>query len=194
MQNVHIRFGKFQFGFVQYVEVFHTHVVFLIEETFFLHTGHVQKIQFRKCIFQAFHFFVRNLLLVENSIPDIAWQAQLLRRNQNEFHIWIANQCLDQRVNCAAEFQVTAQTDGEVAQTSFEGTDGEKVSQCLGRVLMSAVPGVDHRNRRSHGCHQRGSLFRMTDRTDICITGCDTNRVGNTFTLGCGAGIRAGKA
>ena len=60
--------------------------------------------------------------------------------------IGIAYQRINKRMDGTAEFQIPAQADGEVAQGALQGADGEQVRQCLGRVLMAAVAGIDDRN------------------------------------------------
>ena len=91
-------------------------------------------------------------------------------------------------MNGTSEFQVATQTDRKVVKSSLEGTDSKKISEGLSRMLMTTVTGVDNRNRRSHRSYERSTFFRMTHSTDICITGNDTNRIGNTFAFGSGTG------
>ena len=58
---------------------------------------------------------------------------------------------------------------------------------------MSAVAGVDDRNRRNGAGYHRSAFFVMTHSTDISVTGNHTNRIGNTFPLGCGTAGRGRK-
>ena len=53
---------------------------------------------------------------------------------------------MDQRMNRTSEFQVSAETNGQVIQVSFQGTDSQQIGKRLGRMLMSAVACVDDRN------------------------------------------------
>ena len=56
-------------------------------------------------------------------------------------------------------------------------------------MLMAAVSGIDHGNRRFAGGHVGGAFLRMADRADIGVGGDDADRVRNAFPLGGGAGI-----
>ena len=59
------------------------------------------------------------LFLLQYIFTDIAGNTQLFRRDQDKFDIVVTNQCLDQRVNSTSEFQISAQTDGNVVKTSL---------------------------------------------------------------------------
>ena len=86
-------------------------------------------------------------------------------------------------MNRTSEFQVAAKTDGQIVQTAFHRTDSQKVGQCLGRMLMSAVTGVDDRDGRVlTGYHGRTFLW-MSHRTDVCIAGNHADGVGYAFAL-----------
>ena len=52
MEHQHIRRGQFHLLFVQDLEIFHADIILFIEETFLLHTGHVEDVQLRHHIFQ----------------------------------------------------------------------------------------------------------------------------------------------
>ena len=67
--------------------------------------------------------------------------------------------------------------------------DRQKVSQRLGRMLVSAVSGIDHRDRRMLAGYHRRALFRVSHGADIRIAGNGADRIGNAFSL-CGrAGV-----
>ena len=89
----------------------------------------------------------------------------------------------------ASEFQVAAETDGHVVQSSFQALDREQVGQRLGRVLMSAVARVDHRNRRVLCSNHRRAFLRVSHCADVSIAGDHTDRICNAFTLGSGTGV-----
>ena len=56
-------------------------------------------------------------------------------------------------------------------------------------MLMTAVSGIDNRNRRFGGGNIGCAFFWMSHCADICVTGNNTNCIGNTFTLGRGTVI-----
>ena len=101
---------------------------------------------------------------------------------------------MDKGMDGTAKFQVTAQADGKIVKASLHGTDGEQISECLGRVLMAAVAGIDDGDAGSLGCYQRGALFGMAHGADICVTGNHADGIGNTFSLGCRTAVCAGKS
>ena len=43
----------------------------------------------------------------------------------------------------AAEFQIAAQTDGQVIEAAFLAMDGQEIGEGLGRVIVPSVAGVD---------------------------------------------------
>ena len=81
----------------------------------------------RKGIFQSFHFLKINIIFYQHIFTDITWDAKLLRRNQYESYIRITYKSFNQRMNSTSEFKVSAQTDGDIIQTSLQGTDSEKI-------------------------------------------------------------------
>ena len=93
-----------------------------------------------------------------------------------------------------SKFQVTAKTNGEIRQASLQGTDRHQVSQCLGWMLMTAITGIDHRDRRVAGSNHGCSLLGMAHGTDICKAGDHADRIGNTFTLRGRRGTGIGKS
>ena len=65
MENQHIFWRKFHFPFVQDVEIFHTDIIFLVEETFLLNTCHIKDIEIRKGILQALYFCIWDIFLIQ---------------------------------------------------------------------------------------------------------------------------------
>ena len=61
-------------------------------------------------------------------------------------------------------------------------------------MLVTAVSGVNNRNRRFGGGYISGAFLWMSHRADICVTGNNTDCIGNTFALGSGTGISGGKS
>ena len=96
MKYQHIFRSKLHFCFVQNIEIFHADVIFFIEETLFLYTGHVKDVKFRQSVFETDYFFERNVVLCKDIFADIAWYAQFFRRNQDKFYIRVTNQSMNQ--------------------------------------------------------------------------------------------------
>ena len=92
-----------------------------------------------------------------------------------------------------SEFEVTAQADCQIFQSAKSAADGHQVGKGLGRMLMSAVTGIDDGNAGIHGGTQGSTFLWMAHSTDVCITADNADGIGNTFTFGCRTGIRAGK-
>ena len=147
MQDLHIRFGKCKLCLIQNVEVFHADIVFFIEETLLLNTGHVKKVKLRKCILKTNDFLELLVIAYEHVVTDVVRETELIRRDQNKFDVRITDQCLDQGVNSTAEFQVAAKADREIVKASLFGADRHQIGQRLGRMLMAAVSGIDDRDR-----------------------------------------------
>ena len=119
---------------------------------------------------------------------------QFLRRDKDEPDPLIPGQGLDQRVDGPPVLQVAAHTHGEAGQPPLEGADGEQVGEGLGRVLVPAVPGVDHRHRREHRGHPRGALLVVAHGDDVGIAAHHPDGVGHGFALAHRRGACRGEA
>ena len=84
-----------------------------------------------------------------------------------------------------AEFQVSAEAHGQVVQTSLHGTDGHKVGQCLGGMLMASVPCVDNWNLGLLGSYKCSAFLWMPHGADVSITGNHADGIGHAFAF-CG--------
>lgn len=169
MKHIHVFWSELHFLLIQDVEILHAYIVLFIEETFFLDSGHVQDVQSRHCIFQTDNLFIRNAFAVEYIVTDIFRKTQLLRGDQYETDPFIPDQGIDQGVDSTAEFQVAAQTDGHVAEPPLQIPDGQQVSQCLRRMLVPSVAGVDDRDRRVLAGYHGRSFLGMSHGADVCI-------------------------
>ena len=87
-----------------------------------------------------------------------------------------------------AELQVAAETQCHVLQAAAVALDGQDIRQCLGRMEMSAVAGIDEGHCGVHGGHHRRALLGMPHGDDVRIVGNRCNGVGYRLTLG-GRGI-----
>ena len=94
----------------------------------------------------------------------------------------------------AAELQITAQTDGQIIQSAHAAANGHQVGQGLGRVLVTAVTGVDHRNAGVTGSTQRCALLGVAHGNDIGIAGHHPDSVGYALALGGAGHVLAGEA
>ena len=82
----------------------------------------------------------------------------------------------------------------ECTVPSFQGADGQKIRQCLGRMLVAAVAGIDHGDHRAHGGNQGRAFLGMAHGADIRVAGDDAHGVSDGLSLGRGRAVRAGKA
>ena len=79
-------------------------------------------------------------------------------------------------------------------QIAVEAADGLQVGQCLGGMLMSTVTGIDHGDQ-GFLCGYHGSTFLgMAHRANVGVAGDDADRIGYTFSLGCGRAGSIGEA
>ena len=194
MQHQHVGPRQLHFFLVQNIEILQAHVILFVEEALSLHTGHVEKVEVSDDVLQTLYLLVMLSVRLQHILADIAGELKLLRGNAHEIDIVVTHQRLDQGMDGTAEFQVSAQADGQMIETALQGADRHQVCQGLGGMLMSAVARVNHRDR-GNGCGYHGrTLLRMTHGAYISIAGNHTNRIGNTFSLGCGAGRRTGEA
>ena len=79
MQNQHFRRSKIHFGLIQNIEILHADVIILVEETFFLDTGHIKDIQLRENIFHFNNFLKWNIVCAQHIITDVIRETKLLR-------------------------------------------------------------------------------------------------------------------
>ena len=189
MQDVHIRLCKLQLLWSQDVAVLQAQVFLFAGKTFPLDTGHVQDVQFRHRLIQTLHLGVRDLLFVQDLFLNIIRYCQFLWRDQHKADAGVAGEGKDERMNGASEFQVAAQTDGQVVQVTLQAVNGHQVGQCLGRMLVTAVARIDDRNRGIHRSDHRRTFLWMTHGSDVCKAADDTDGVSNAFTFSSGGRI-----
>jgi len=130
----------------------------------------------------------------QSILDQIFRNLQFLRRNEIKFIARIAHQAVHQRVYGSAEFQVTAKANLQMIQVSFALSYGQQIDHGLGRVVMSSVPGIDHRNPGIHGSSERCSLFRMPHGNDICIAADHPCGICHRLTFRGTALFRTGKS
>ena len=68
---------------------------------------------------QTDDFFIIFVVCLQHILTDVVRYPQFFWRNQDEGYIFVTDQGLDQGMDGSAEFQIAAQTDGEVVQPSF---------------------------------------------------------------------------
>ena len=71
MKYIHILWSKLHFCLVKDVEVFHAYVVFLVEETLFLYSCHVEDVKARHSVFETDNFFIFDVVAVQYIMTDI---------------------------------------------------------------------------------------------------------------------------
>ena len=79
VENDHVRSGQFHFFTVKNVEIFHAHVIFFVEETLFLDSCHVEKVQIRQRVLEADDFFEILVVPAQDVLADIIGNAELFR-------------------------------------------------------------------------------------------------------------------
>ena len=94
----------------------------------------------------------------------------------------------------ATEFEVAAETDGEVFKASHLAVDGQKVGERLRGVVVTAVACVDDGHERVHGRHQRRALLGVAHGDDIAVTAHGAHGVRHALALGSGRAFRLREA
>ena len=130
----------------------------------------------------------------QHIVDDILGHAQLLGRDKDKLHAGIAAHGGHQRVDGAAEFQIAAQTDGQVVEAALFPPDGQQVGQSLGGMEVPAVTGVDDGHTGGTGSHQRSALLRMAHGDNVGVAAHGAHGVGHALALGGGAALGTGKA
>ena len=94
----------------------------------------------------------------------------------------------------AAETQVSAKSDMQAGKVPHFPPNGQKVGQRLGGMIVSAVPGVNHRDPRFGAGNQRCALFGVTHGDNIGITSHNPDGIRHALPFGRGRTLRLGKA
>ena len=194
MEDGHIGFREGHLRRGEDVGILQADVILLVEEALALDAGHVEDIELRHGLLEARDLLIGDILRAEHLVDDVVRDAQLLGRNQHEADALVPRERLDERVDGAAELEVAAQADGEVGEASLAAKDGHEVGEGLGRVLMAAVSGVDHRDAGIPRGPQRRALLRVAHRAHVGVAGDDADGVGDALALRRGAGIRGREA
>lgn len=122
--------------------VLHAVILLLVEETLLLHACHVEHVELVDDLLKRLHLAVGNAQLVAHLMLHVARQTELFRSDEHDIDALELRESLDERVDSAAELQVTAEADGEVVETTYLALDCQQVGQCLSRVGVGAVTGV----------------------------------------------------
>ena len=132
-------------------------------------------------------------LMIDNSTYNVdERQLEFFRRDENKPDIAVAAHSVDERMHRASEFQIAAKADCQSVKSALFAFDCQQVGHRLRRVAVTAVAGVDHRNRRVVGRNERRSLFRVAHGNDIGVAAHSLCRIGHAFTLCNGRGVAAG--
>ncbi len=193
MHDGQIGLGRLQLLHVQDVAVLEADVILLVEEPLPLHARHVQDVQLGHGILQGLRLLPAGARRV-HLLLHVVRNLQLLRRDEDEADILVAEHGLDEGVDGAPEFQVPTETDGHVGQASLLALDGQQVRQGLGRMKMPAVAGIDDRHGGSLRRHDGRALLGMPHGDDVHIAADRADGIADAFALGGGAGGGLGKA
>ena len=93
-------------------------------------------------------------------------------------------------MNCSSVLEVTAKAHGEALKATLLASDGEKVSQSLGGVVVSAVTCIDNRCHTVSISHKGSTLNKVAHSNYIGITAYNPCCICNTLALD-GRGIGA---
>ena len=94
----------------------------------------------------------------------------------------------------APEFQVTAESHGEVFKPALLAINGQQVCQRLGGMIVPAVPGIYDGDARVHCGDQRRTLLGVAHGDDVGVAADNLCRVGNAFSLGGRGALGFGEA
>ena len=83
----------------------------------------------------------------------------------------------------APEFEVAAETDGQMVQPPLALANGHQVDHGLAGVGVSAIPCIDDGNACIHRCTQRRTLFGVAHGNDVGIVAHDAGGVRNGLAL-----------
>ena len=94
----------------------------------------------------------------------------------------------------AAELQIPAETDGQVFKRSLFPIDRQKVCQCLGRMVVSAVTGVYDRDACGSRRNQRRAFLGMAHGDDVGIAANRADSICHALAFGCRTAVGGRKA
>ena len=146
MEDGHLFLGQLHPGAVQHETVLDAVEFVLVQETFFLHAGHVEHVELRHHFFHGLDLAVGDARALADVMLDVVGELEFLGCDQHDFDVLVAGQGLDQGMDGPAETQVAAETDRDPVDMSEFALDGQQVGQGLGRVAVTAVAGIDDRD------------------------------------------------
>ena len=115
---------------------------------------------------------------------DVGRHRQRVRGDEVEAVAFELGQRLGERVHGAAVLQVADHGDAEVVQAALGFLDGEQIQQGLGRVLVGAVAGVEHRHVAGEfSGHARRAFLRMAHHDGIHVGADHRDGVGQGFAF-----------
>jgi hypothetical protein len=95
-----------------------------------------------------------------------------------------ASERADKRMNRSAVFKIPADDDRQALQFAFFLFQSVQVTEGLGRMLVSAVAGIDDGNIGILGHRLNRAVPVMAYHQHVSVTGNDPGGVGHRFTLG----------
>ena len=87
-------------------------------------------------------------------------------------------------MNGTTETKVTAETDGEVVETTHLAFDSKKVGESLGGVAVATVTSIDNRNPRIVCSHKCSTLLKVAHCDNVCKAVDGASGVGASLTFG----------
>ena len=150
MEHQHVLFRTLQLFRGQLVVALEVFIFLRARKPLTLDAGHIQHIQLRQHFLDAARLTERHVMTFQE-LHHVIRQGEHIGRDQIDLHVVISLEKMEQRMYCAAIFQITAQADFHVVCRAAIPQDGNHIGQRLCRVQMTAVSRVDHRHRRVEG-------------------------------------------
>ena len=132
--------------------------------------------------FEGLGFLIRDMFLLQ-LLEILVRHLQLVRCRENVAWGEIRHR-LGERVHGTSVFQVTYHIDCQAVQLTLSLPDGIHVQKCLGRMLIRAVAGIDHRDRGNACGNGSSSFHRMAHHDHIHIVGDNPDGIFKGFALG----------
>lgn len=118
MKNEHFFFCKLHLGFIEYIEVLQTDVVFFVEETLLLNSCHVQEIKTRHNVFKFDDFLIGKTLGIKH-FSYIVRNLKLLGGNKNKMNTGVSGKSINKRVDSTSEFKIATKADSKITKLAI---------------------------------------------------------------------------
>ena len=193
MHDQQILLGSLQLGTGKNIDALAALVFQRIDEALPLDAGHVEHIQLGNDRLQTGDLHIPHAMLL-HELTEVFGDGQLGGSDEVELDVLELFQCLDEGVDGASVFQVTAETDGKPVHTAAQLGDGGQIGEGLGGMHMSAVARIDDRDFGIEGSGFGGALPGVAHDDDVAVGGDHLDGILQRFALGGGGGVGVGEA